>query len=296
MGREHRSSIFLEDAALLALREHAGQQVTMRFAAPKIAARALPGSFVHVQCGPDLPMRRPLSLMRVDPADGWIEVLFKILGHGLERLAQTRPGQRISLLGPAGRGFTIEPARPRPVLIGGGVGIPPLVFLAESMATTGGRSVSPIAFFGSELPFPFEVNQAAPPLPGVPSDATASMALLDEWDIPSRLASGNRQAGAHAGFVTDLAAAWLDLQSPDDRAQVIVYACGPEPMLRAATALSRRHGLPIQVCLEEFMACAVGGCAGCTVPVHSPQGRRMQRVCVDGPVFDGEAIYPAEAA
>ena len=114
MGREHRSSIFLEDAALLALREHAGQQVTMRFAAPKIAARALPGSFVHVQCGPDLPMRRPLSLMRVDPADGWIEVLFKILGHGLERLAQTRPGQRISLLGPAGRGFTIEPARPRP--------------------------------------------------------------------------------------------------------------------------------------------------------------------------------------
>jgi len=296
MGREHRETIFLEDAELLVAREHAGRQVTMRLAAAKVAARAQPGSFVHIQCAPDLPMRRPLSLMRIDRAAGWIEVLFKILGHGLAQLAGTRPGQRVSVLGPVGQGFTSDAARVRPVLIGGGVGIPPLVFLAESLATASKRSVSPVAFFGSELPFPFEVNHSPPDLRGMPTDATASMALLDEWGIPSRLASGTRQAGAHAGFVTDLAAAWLDRQSVADRAQMIVYACGPEPMLRAATALGRRHGLPVQVCLEEFMACAVGGCAGCTVPVHSPQGRSMKRVCVDGPVFDGAAIYPAVAA
>ncbi len=296
MDREHRGTIFLEDAELLAAREHEGRQITMRLAAPRIAARALPGSFVHVQCGPDLPMRRPLSLMRVDRAAGWIEVLFKILGHGLERLAETRPGQRVSVLGPVGRGFTLDPGRARPVLIGGGVGIPPLVFLAESLAAAGAGSASPVAFFGSELPFPFEVNRAPLALPGAPSEATASMALLDQLGIPSRLASGSPQAGVHAGFVTELAAAWLDRQSAADRAQMLVYACGPEPMLRAATALSRRHGLPVQVCLEEFMACAVGGCAGCTVPVHTPQGRSMKRVCVDGPVFDGEAIYPAHAA
>ena len=115
MDREHRGTIFLEDAELLAAREHEGRQITMRLAAPRIAARALPGSFVHIQCGPDLPMRRPLSLMRVDRAAGWLEVLFKILGHGLERLAETRPGPRVSVLGPVGRGFTL--GRPLSILL-----------------------------------------------------------------------------------------------------------------------------------------------------------------------------------
>ena len=77
------------------------------------------------------------------------------------------------------------------------------------------------------------------------------------------------------------------------RAEIAVYACGPTPMLKACAALARRHQLPAQVALEEFMACGVGGCAGCTVEVTTTQGiRAMKRVCVDGPVFDAEAVFP----
>ena len=72
-----------------------------------------------------------------------------------------------------------------------------------------------------------------------------------------------------------------------------IYACGPDPMLRAVAQLARAFDLPAQLSLEEFMACAVGGCAGCVVPVQTPQGKAMKRVCVDGPVFAADAVYPA---
>jgi dihydroorotate dehydrogenase electron transfer subunit len=72
----------------------------------------------------------------------------------------------------------------------------------------------------------------------------------------------------------------------------MLYGCGPEPMLTAVAALAREYMLPCQLSLEEYMACAVGGCAGCVVPVHEPAGLAMRRVCVDGPVFDAAAVYP----
>jgi len=77
---------------------------------------------------------------------------------------------------------------------------------------------------------------------------------------------------------------------------VAVYACGPTPMLRAAAQVAQRFSVPCQVSLEEFMACAVGGCAGCAVPVATDRGVAMKRVCVDGPVFDANAVFPPVAA
>ena len=96
----------------------------------------------------------------------------------------------------------------------------------------------------------------------------------------------------YRGFVTDLARAWLTTLSADERTAVQVFACGPTPMLKAVAKLTRELDLPCQVALEEYMACGIGGCAGCTVLVQAPDGPAMKRVCVDGPVFDARQVYP----
>jgi dihydroorotate dehydrogenase electron transfer subunit len=91
--------------------------------------------------------------------------------------------------------------------------------------------------------------------------------------------------------VTELAAEWLGSLGDKELAEVEIFSCGPTPMLRASAALARRFRVPCQVSLEEFMACGVGGCAGCTVQVATAEGPAMKRVCVDGPVFDAYTVF-----
>jgi len=285
----HRGTIFLEDAAVLEHRAFPGAQYVLRLAAPRCAAAATPGSFVHLTCGPDLPMRRPLSIMRADRREGWIEVLYKVVGHGLAELALRQPGESLSCLGPIGRGFTASRARPRVLLVGGGVGIPPVVFLAERIAAEDG--FQPLVLMGSELPFPFDLAASRVPAPGLPAGATAAMPLLENLGVPSRLASLSGFPGCHRGYVTELAQAYLSSLDANALAEVELFTCGPHGMLLAVAALGRRHGVPCQVSLEENMACGVGGCAGCTVLVQTPDGPAMKRVCVDGPVFDAATVF-----
>jgi dihydroorotate dehydrogenase electron transfer subunit len=287
----HRGTIFLEDAAVVGHQAFEGEQYVLRLHAPRCAAAATPGSFIHLVCAPELPMRRPLSIMRADAAAGWIEVLYKVVGHGLAGLAERAPGEMLSCLGPIGRGFTVHPARPRLLMIGGGVGIPPMVFLAESLAATPAARWMPLVLMGSELPFPFELEESRLSAPGVPAGVTAAMPLLEGLGVPSRLASLSGFPGCHRGYVTELAGAWVASLSASERAEVEVFSCGPHAMLVAVAALARRHGLPCQVSLEENMACGVGGCAGCTVLVQTPDGPAMKRVCVDGPVFDAATVF-----
>jgi dihydroorotate dehydrogenase electron transfer subunit len=197
----------------------------------------------------------------------------------------------VSVLGPIGRPFVPHPERPRTLLLGGGVGIPPMVFLAERLRETPGAQWKPLVLMGSEVPFPFRARPSALIVPGIPAGTIACMPLLEEWGIPTRLASLADFPGCFAGFVTALADAWLSSLSAAQLAEVEVFACGPTPMLAASAQLARRFGVPCQVSLEEFMACAVGGCAGCTVLVRTPEGPAMKRVCVDGPVFDAYTVF-----
>ena len=289
--RAHRGTIFVEDGRVLLHTVAEAQQHILRIAAPRTAQRALPGSFVHLRCDSALPMRRPLSIMRASADEGFIEVLFKVVGAGTVALAQAKPGDTLNLLGPIGRGFSVNPARPRILAIGGGVGIPPMVFLAESLLADSRAAWKPLVLMGSEIPFPFRARPSRMLVPAAPAEAIACMPLLDEWGVPSRLASGSGFAGCFNGFVTELAAQWLAALSDAERAEVEIFACGPTPMLAATAALARRFSLPCQVSLEEFMACAVGGCAGCAVEVHTPSGRTMKRVCVDGPVFEAQSVF-----
>ena len=123
------------------------------------------------------------------------------------------------------------------------------------------------------------------------SGVIAAMPLLDSWGVPSRLTSKAGFPGCHDGFVTDLARLWLGQLGDTARGEVELFACGPTPMLKAVAALAREFSLPCQVSLEEYMACAVGGCAGCVVEVATPAGPSMERVCVDGPVFDAYTVF-----
>lgn len=291
MSLSHRGTIFLEEARVLSQLAYDALQFVLRVAAPKCAASATPGSFAHITCDPALPMRRPLSIMRADARAGWIEVLYKVAGPGLQALAARKAGESVSVLGPIGRGFIAHPARPRTLLLGGGVGIPPMIFLAERLRADPTSAWKPLVLMGSEVPFPFRARPSALIVAGMPGASIACMPLLEEWGVPSRLASGADLPGCFAGYVTELADTWLASLSATELAQVEIFACGPTPMLRASAALARRYQVPAQVSLEEFMACAVGGCAGCTVEVRTESGPAMKRVCVDGPVFDADTVF-----
>ena len=299
-NRAHRGTIFLEDAEVLETRRYPAGQHVLRMGSPAVAARAEPGSFVHLRCGPSRAMRRPMSVMRADPAEGWFELLFKEVGEGTRLLARCERGDRLSVLGPIGRGFAPSPDRPRRLLLGGGVGIPPILFLAERLA--GSR---PVVLMGSEVPFPFDLRPSSMAEAGLPPGA--ALGCLEDAGVPSRTASRAGLPGCYDGFVTDLARDWLEVQSsldeielrpsldrverPPARERVELFACGPEPMLRAVAELGMEFGVPSQLALEEHMACGTGGCAGCNVPVRTPAGPAMKRVCVDGPVFDGASVF-----
>jgi dihydroorotate dehydrogenase electron transfer subunit len=293
--RPHRGTIFLDDdAQILDNAAFAAEQYILRIRAPKCAAAATPGSFAHIACDASLPMRRPLSIMRADRHQGWIDILYKAHGAGLALLAKRKAGDTLSVMGPIGAGFSVHADRPRAVLIGGGVGIPPLVFLAEQLSKTPGATHKPIAFFGSEIPFAFRSRPSALLVPGMPAGVIACMPLLEGWGVPCRLASFAQFPGCFDGYVTDLAAHYLQSLDAPGLGLTEIFACGPTVMLKAVARLARRFGVPAQVSLEEFMACAVGGCAGCAVAVQTPEGPAMKRVCVDGPVFDAAAVFPLE--
>ncbi|MEJ2589883.1 MAG: dihydroorotate dehydrogenase electron transfer subunit [Candidatus Thiodiazotropha sp.] len=289
MNRPHRDTIFLEDADILSHDAFEGDQFIMRLLAPHCALKARPGSFVHITCDPQLPLRRPISIMRVSPKEGWVDLLYKRVGRGTTLLAQRKTGEKISLMGPIGRPFEPSPERTRPLLIGGGVGMPPMLFLAEALR--GDDTKKPMVILGSEVPFPFKPSPSKIMIPGIPDGVIAAMPLLDDWEIPSRLASLQGYPGCFEGYVTDLARRWLDALDRSTRETVEIFSCGPHPMLEAVATLAREYDLPCQVSLEEFMACGVGGCAGCVVQVETPDGPAMKRVCVDGPVFDARTVF-----
>jgi dihydroorotate dehydrogenase electron transfer subunit len=289
MNNPHRNSVFLEEAEILSHQAHEGEQFVMRLLTPHCASRAQPGSFVHLTCDPQRPLRRPISIMRTSAEEGWIELLYKRVGQGTRLLAERKPGEYISLMGPIGKPFQPTPERSRPLLIGGGVGMPPMIFLSDRLRED--RHKQPFVILGSEVPFPFQPAPSKILIPGMPDGVIAAMPLLDDWGVGSRLASLQGFSGCFEGYVTDLAQQWFHTLNREEREQVEIFACGPHPMLEAIAGLAAQWQVPCQVSLEEFMACGIGGCAGCVVEVQTPEGPAMKRVCVDGPVFEAGTVF-----
>jgi dihydroorotate dehydrogenase electron transfer subunit len=163
-----------------------------------------------------------------------------------------------------------------------------MLFLADRLRND--PHWKPLVLMGSEVPFPFNAQPSRFMVPGIPKHTIAAMPLLEDWGVPGRLASLQGYPGCFEGYITDLARHWLDALDDEQRSEVAVFACGPHPMLAATAQLALDYDLPCQVSLEEYMACAVGGCAGCAVEIVTPEGPAMKRVCVDGPVFDAQLV------
>jgi dihydroorotate dehydrogenase electron transfer subunit len=203
---------------------------------------------------------RAFSHARVRGAPGGgaeLEFLLEEVGPGTRRLAELGAGEGLALVGPLGCGFRPDGAGGRPLLVGGGIGVAPLLCLSD------------------------ELGAEAQVLLGFRSAAYAEAARL--FDAEPALTTDDGSAG-RAGLVTDLLREELDR----DRA-ARVFACGPPPMLEAVRALCTELGVPAQLALEAGMACGFGACMGCVVPTRDGYAR----VCVEGPVMDAERLEPA---
>ena len=286
MVKTHRDTISVNDCQVLAHYQFEADQYIITLESKEIADSTRPGQFVHLSVSGMLAMRRPISVMSVDADNGTFDLLYKIVGEGTKQLADRKIGDVLSVIGPIGNGFELTD-RKIPLLIGGGVGMPPMIAIAQKIKDN--AYYNPYVILGSEVPFPFEASQSS--LSGFNSSSLYTMPLLEEWRVPCGLASLQDYEGVYKGYVTDLAREYLDSLSSSDLKEVEVFTCGPNPMLEAVSKLSNEYNLPCQASLEEYMACAVGGCAGCVVEVKTENGPAMKRVCVDGPVFDAKTVF-----
>ena len=207
----------------------------------------------------------PRALSFLGAADGQLSFMFEDVGPGTRRLCELRPGDELWLTGPLGEGFELPAADRRALLVGGGVGIPPLAAWARTLAAH---------------------DRPATALLGFRDGAHAAGARLLHCPGGREVATDDGSVGHH-GLVTELLAAELDRD-----VAAVVYACGPPGMLEAVRALCAARRVPAQLALEAGMACGFGACFGCVVPVR--EGGYV-RVCVDGPVLDAARLETVPA-
>jgi len=258
------SGVLMVEAVVLNAEKVAPDHYRLALHAPEVARAARPGQFVMVRCGFswDPLLRRPFSVAGVDREAGTVTLLIRVAGRGTALLAGAAPGQALNLLGPLGRGFTLPAGGEFVVVIGGGMGLAPLLFLVRELLARGCR-VRVLAGARSRA-YLF-----------LPEPAPGCEVLV---------ATEDGSAG-RPGPVTVL----LPSVSPEVRRY---YACGPREMLRAVAAEMDRRGLPGEVCLEERMACGVGACRGCVCRVRRGGNVAYAAVCAEGPVFPaGEVCW-----
>ncbi len=241
----------------------------MTLVAPAIAARFRPGQFITLAVGgPDTSMMlsRAFAIHDVRPDHGGtVEFVFAVRGRGTQWLAERRARDVLDVTGPLGRPFPLPRDPANCLLIGGGYGSAPLFALAARLRER-----------GCEIDFLLGAGTGDRVFGALTARRTGRSAAITTEDG----SLGSR------GLVTDL----LDQFIHDGRTDVI-YACGPMPMLRQVTVLARRYDIPVQVAVEEAMACGVGVCMTCVLPVIGSDGiTRMSRSCVDGPVYRGEQV------
>jgi len=286
MPDEYRNIVFEEQAEVVANIRHSGDQFILRLKAPRTAQHARPGQFVHIRVSPDRPLRRPVSIMLTHPGKGTLDLLAKVVGDGTGELRDRAAGETLPMLGPVGQPFDLSDTTRRYVLVGGGVGIPPMIFAADVLKD----QADTVVFAGSEIEFPFALKPSQFLLPGIRGNTILAIASLEERGIPCRLASNAGLYGCYEGFVPDLARDYLMALDEAERNRCTLLSCGPHPMLHAVARLGRELNLPTQLSLEEHMACGIGGCAGCVVKTLEEDGEHYRRVCVDGPVFPADIL------
>lgn len=250
---------------------------SLTIVAPEIGESIRPGQFVNIRCGADRShiLRRPFSVYRVHKRGGWastIEIVFDIRGPGTEYLSLLRSHAIVDLVGPLGRGFQLPKRRAHCLLVGGGIGATPIFFLADELRNEGHRvDVILGARTAGLLLNPIEMRRLA----------SVSITTTDDGSAGDQ------------GLVTDM------LQETIERCGTeVIYACGPHPMLAAVSRIAAEQKIPIQVAVEELMACGYGVCMTCVMPLRrkakkdeSPEDAIVYaRSCTEGPVFNGAQV------
>jgi dihydroorotate dehydrogenase electron transfer subunit len=251
--------------------EGAYRLLTFRHAAVARDARA--GQFVMIKAGrsAEPPLRRPFSILAVDPEQDSFTLFVKVVGPGTRALAGLQPGEIARCLGPLGRPFPAPAARRETLLVAGGYGIAPFLLLAASDEQRQGLRV----FYGGR--------------------SAADLQLRERFDalgVPLVPATEDGSLGHH-GRVTEAVEAHLEATGGEP----MLYACGPDAMLHAIARLAERRGLPARVSLDPWMGCGFGTCLACVVDVQEPgePAPRRRCACTEGPVFDAASVvWPGE--
>jgi dihydroorotate dehydrogenase electron transfer subunit len=241
--------------------------------APKIAHNASPGQFVNVRLNETfIPLlRRPLSIHKVSGSN--IEFLYEVIGPGTEILAQKKPGAYLDVIGPLGNGFDYRLALADytlPILIAGGMGVAPLIFLAEKLAEVKSQKskVKSLVLIGAKN-----------------KNKIICIKEFRKLGCEVKIATDDGSLGFR-GKVTELLKKVLPKNPGTCELKNSIYACGPRPMLREIAFIAKRCNIPAQVSLEEHMACGIGACLGCAVNTK----QTFKRVCKEGPVFNAAEI------
>jgi len=259
------SAIYDREAVIMANHEVAPNTFLLKWHSPEMAAEARPGQFVMIRTGTALDplLPRPFSICSVRD-NSEIHILYRIVGRGTVALSRVPEGGRISVMGALGNGFDLTRIDRPAVLVGGGIGIAPLIFLYERLGME--KCIFLMGFPGRGDVIPLEA--------------------LDLSEAPVHIATDDGTMG-HAGLVTELLEAQL---SHEENRGLRVYACGPQAMLRRVAELTTKRDIHCQVSLEAHMACGLGACQGCAVEAAPGRARAYHHVCRDGPAFDARDV------
>ncbi|MBN1626765.1 MAG: dihydroorotate dehydrogenase electron transfer subunit [Deltaproteobacteria bacterium] len=221
---------------------------------------------LRVNEGIDPLLRRPFSICGT--TDGEIAlILYKIAGHGTEILSGKKAGEKLSVMGPLGQGFTLPGQNEKAVLVAGGIGIAPLYFLACALKDNQMEFMSGFDTSGNII----------------------SPEKIAGRSINISIATDDGSEG-YSGMVTGLLDEYLD-KNIYEKDSIIIYACGPSAMLKKVSSIAACREIPCQVSMEALMACGLGACQGCAVKVFPQNDLTLYRhVCKDGPVFPAHII------
>lgn len=264
---------------------------------------AAPGQFVSVapaksksptpggQTSAPFYLRRAMSIagLRRTPGQAEIDLIYRVIGAATRWMQSLRPGEHVSLIGPLGRGFPVSRTKSHAWLVAGGVGVPPLLWMAQTLATEG---KSTVAFLGAREKKLLPVTVVQPPRRSHRAvDASLHVAEFAAHGVPSVLATDDGSIGFEGSVVEAVRA--HHAAHPAEPADLVVYACGPDAMLAAVAAWCAEEETECYLCLERAMACGLGTCQSCVVPVvcdADPDGWTYELCCTDGPVFDGSRV------
>lgn len=249
-----------EQAVILCQDKIATDVYSIWFQTDKIAKAAIPGQFIAVYCqdGSRL-LPRPISICETEKEKGILRIVYRIAGEGTKEISACQSGMELKIMGPLGNGYTLK--EKKAFLIGGGIGIPPMLELAKNLNCE------------KEIVLGYRSG--------------AEMFLKDELEKYGNLtiATDDGSVGVKGNVLDAIRANSLKAD--------IIYACGPTPMLRAAKTYAEEQGIEAQISLEERMACGIGACLACVCQskeVDEHSNVHNKRVCKDGPVFDAREV------